>query len=207
MGNMDDEHRKRLGQEVIARRTELGMTTTKALADKAKLSPRMLGDVENGRRQNFSAGAKAQIEHALDWMYGSIDDVLAGAHPTVVVSQPRTPRQGGTSIQVDLTAIPGDALLEELRRRMRSDLEYLSSKPVGRWTGLIELVEREVDDGLDNETSAGASPEERQAQEAASGPSAGKNPEPVRAPWSADTPYGVGEPPREGLRDHGGDGH
>ena len=59
------------------------MVTTKALAEKAKLSPRMLGDVENGRRTNFSTGAKAQIEHALNWMYGSVDDILAGYNPTV----------------------------------------------------------------------------------------------------------------------------
>lgn len=75
---MESKHRKQLAQAVIARRTELGMLTTKALADRAKLSPRMLGDVENSRRDNFSPGAKAQIERALRWDPGSIDSVLSG---------------------------------------------------------------------------------------------------------------------------------
>lgn len=79
---MEADNRKRLGRLVIARRTELGMRTTKALAEQADLSPRMLGDVENGRRENFSAGAKAQIERALQWQPGSIDAALAGDNPT-----------------------------------------------------------------------------------------------------------------------------
>jgi hypothetical protein len=80
---MDGSDRKRLAREVISRRVELGMKTTKALADKAGLSPRMLGDVENGRRDNFSPGAKAQIERALRWDAGSIDAVLGGKSPRV----------------------------------------------------------------------------------------------------------------------------
>lgn len=80
---MESTNRKRLAQAVIARRVELGMTTTKALAEEAKLSPRMLGDVENGRRDNYSDGAKAQIERALAWDSGSIDAVLAGKTPFV----------------------------------------------------------------------------------------------------------------------------
>lgn len=75
---------KRLADKVIARRVELGMHTTTALAERSKLTPRALGDVENARRTNYTRGTKAQIEHALDWVYGSIDDILAGKDPTVV---------------------------------------------------------------------------------------------------------------------------
>ncbi|MCV7275728.1 helix-turn-helix domain-containing protein [Mycolicibacter arupensis] len=79
---MESDNRKRLGGAVVARRTELGMRTTKALAELANLSTRMLGDVENGRRSNFSPGAKAQIERALQWEPGSIDSLLAGGEST-----------------------------------------------------------------------------------------------------------------------------
>lgn len=79
---MEGNDRKRLARLVIARRVELGMHTTKALAKDAGLSPRMLGDVENGRRDNFSSGAKAQIERALRWDPGSIDAILRGGDPT-----------------------------------------------------------------------------------------------------------------------------
>lgn len=81
IADMEADNRKRLASAVSARRIEKGMPTTKALADRAKLSARMLGDVENGRRDNFSGGAKAQIERALDWRAGSIDAVLAGGDP------------------------------------------------------------------------------------------------------------------------------
>lgn len=84
IAGMEADNRKRLGRAVIARRTELGMRTTKALADRADLSPRMLGDVENGRRDNFSAGAKAQIERVLKWQPGSIDRVLRGDEPNPI---------------------------------------------------------------------------------------------------------------------------
>lgn len=89
IADMESDNRKRLGHAVVARRTDLGMRTTKALAELADLSPRMLGDVENGRRDNFSPGAKAQIERALQWEPGSIDAVLAGGDPTPMPSPPR----------------------------------------------------------------------------------------------------------------------
>jgi transcriptional regulator with XRE-family HTH domain len=173
MSGMSEEDRKRLGREVIARRTELGMTTTKGLAEKAKLSARMLGDVENGRRQNFSPGAKAQIEHALDWMYGTVDDILAGDPPTPIPDVRSDGRQEplGIVMQVDLTAIPGDALVEELRRRLRSDFDYLSSKPVRRWTGLIEIIETKGDEDVVEATTEPDAPGEAvQAQEESAGP-------------------------------------
>lgn len=74
---------KQLAQQVISRRTQLGMKTTKALADAAGLTARMVGDIENARRENYSAGAKAQIENALHWTPGSIDDILSGREPGV----------------------------------------------------------------------------------------------------------------------------
>ena len=84
---MEANNRKRLGVAVVARRIELGMRTTKALSEKTDLTPRMLGDLENGRRDNFSSGTKAQIERALQWAPGSIDSTLAGGDPTPIPSE------------------------------------------------------------------------------------------------------------------------
>jgi transcriptional regulator with XRE-family HTH domain len=72
---------KRLGARIVRRRVELGMKTTKALADQTGLTPRMLGDIENGRRTNYSPGTIAQIEIALRWVAGSVHTVLAGGDP------------------------------------------------------------------------------------------------------------------------------
>ena len=81
---MTGQDGKRLGEYVVQRREQLGMRTTKALADKVKMTPRALGDVENGRRTNYSAGTKARLEIALEWRPGSIDEILAGGEPKPV---------------------------------------------------------------------------------------------------------------------------
>lgn len=98
IGGMEAENRKRLGQAVVARRIELGMRTTKALSEEASLTPRMLGDLENGRRDNFSGGTKAQIERALQWKPGSIDATLAGGDPTPILGGIVLPEPEGHSL-------------------------------------------------------------------------------------------------------------
>lgn len=73
---------KRLAQLVVSRRVQLGMKTTKALAEAADLTPRAVGDIENARRTNYSPGTRAQIENALRWTPGSFNSALAGGEPT-----------------------------------------------------------------------------------------------------------------------------
>jgi hypothetical protein len=74
---------ERLARLVVGRRIQLGMKTTKALSDRSGLTTRALGDVENARRDNYTAGTKAQIETALEWAPGSIDRILSGGAPDV----------------------------------------------------------------------------------------------------------------------------
>ncbi|OYN76850.1 hypothetical protein [Mycolicibacterium sphagni] len=100
---------KRVADKVIARRVELGMLTTTALAKRANLTPRALGDVENARRTNYTQGTKAQIEYALDWVYGSIDDILAGHEPT-----PADPS--------DTTTTPVDPIGDQINQQSLHDL-------------------------------------------------------------------------------------
>ena len=73
---------KRLGDLIVRRRIDLGMKTTKALAEASGLTSRMLGDIENARRTNYAAGTRAQIENALRWAPGSIGAILTGGDPT-----------------------------------------------------------------------------------------------------------------------------
>jgi transcriptional regulator with XRE-family HTH domain len=84
----------RLGDRIVRRRTELQMRTTVALAARTGLTPRMLGDIEKGRRQNYSPATKARIEAALDWEPGSIAAVLAGLEPTAIRSPPANDDDG-----------------------------------------------------------------------------------------------------------------
>lgn len=79
---MSIENAKRLGQLVKRRRVQLCLQTGKALADAAHLTPRVISDIEVGRRTNFSGSTKAAIEDKLLWEVGSIDAILSGGDPT-----------------------------------------------------------------------------------------------------------------------------
>lgn len=82
MWNMAGMDWKRVGEYVVQRRTELGMRTTKAFAERVHLTPRMLGDLENGRRDNYAASTLASIEMALEWYPGSIKSIAKGGDPS-----------------------------------------------------------------------------------------------------------------------------
>lgn len=85
-----EAHAERLGRLVRARRKRLQLHTATDFANAAHVSTRLIGDLETGRRANFSAANKAAIEEVLQWEYGSIDDTLGGGEPTERVI-PATP--------------------------------------------------------------------------------------------------------------------
>lgn len=71
---------ERLGQIVGARRAELRLTREE-LAHEARVSSRVLGDIENARRTNFDATTLMRLESALGWRRGSVEAVLRGDDP------------------------------------------------------------------------------------------------------------------------------
>lgn len=73
----------KVGHHVRARRNELRLTTEQ-LAKRAKVSARLLGDLENGRRDNYDAQTLIRVEHALRWVQGSIAGILNGGEPVSV---------------------------------------------------------------------------------------------------------------------------
>lgn len=83
----------RLGQLVVARRVELGMRTSAALAEAANLTVRVIGDLESGRRSNFSQTTTASIEHALEWDIGSLKLALQGGQPRPIRRRHVTPQE------------------------------------------------------------------------------------------------------------------
>jgi transcriptional regulator with XRE-family HTH domain len=72
----------RLADLVVERRRELGHMTTSAFAEASGLSRRLLGDIERTARDNYDQVTLAQLEVALGWAKGSIQEVLAGGEPT-----------------------------------------------------------------------------------------------------------------------------
>lgn len=117
MGGMTGAEWKRVGAHIVQRRIELGMKTTKSLAERTGLTPRMLGDIENARRTNYSAGTIAQIELALKWRPGSITDILAGGEPSPVEELEAAPgRRYGFRARSELAGGPDLATVEQLLR-------------------------------------------------------------------------------------------
>lgn len=71
---------KRLGKLVQARRIELGYSTREKFVEQLGFSYRVLTDLENGNRKLGSASYR-DVETALRWATGSIDEVLLGSDP------------------------------------------------------------------------------------------------------------------------------
>lgn len=72
---------KVLGRKVKRRRVKLQMKYAKDLAKKMDITPRVVGDIENGRRSVSEATYDA-LELVLEWAPGSVDQILAGGEPT-----------------------------------------------------------------------------------------------------------------------------
>jgi len=116
---MSDVHSKRLGQLVRARRKRLQMHTVADLAAAAQVSLRLVGDLETGRRNNFSEANKAAVENALAWQNGSIDDTLNGGDP-IELDEAHIARVRGASLAASSSA----GLFENLAHTaLRLDLQ------------------------------------------------------------------------------------
>ena len=89
---MSETNAERLGHRVRLRRAQLRIHTAKALADRAHVTPRLVSDLEGGRRTNFSGSTKAAIEDVLLWEPGSIDITLTGGEPIPLETAPADQR-------------------------------------------------------------------------------------------------------------------
>lgn len=106
-----NEDLTRLGSYVTSRRTECGYRTRKDLGNVLDFDYRVLSDIENGDRK-AGAGSYAMLENALRWKPGSIAAILKGKEPTPIPDDP--------TIVVDLSLVPDDDLVDELRGRLRA---------------------------------------------------------------------------------------
>ncbi|MCF2705840.1 helix-turn-helix domain-containing protein [Arcanobacterium haemolyticum] len=67
-----------LGTLVRNRRLNLGISTSRELAEMVRVSARLIGDIENGRRSSYSANTLVRLDNALQWEPGSSSDILNG---------------------------------------------------------------------------------------------------------------------------------
>lgn len=69
---------QRLAKAVTDRRAELGYRTREAFVAATGLSRRLIGDIENGRRDNYDQITLSRLEDALRWKRGRVNDLLQG---------------------------------------------------------------------------------------------------------------------------------
>jgi len=106
MNRLEQSGEERLGHYVMVRRTELGYNTRQDLANVLGITIRTLSDIEHGIRR-ASPGSYAMLEAKLGWKPGACTAILAGLEPALI----------NETIPTNLTNIPTDELLLELRRR------------------------------------------------------------------------------------------
>jgi transcriptional regulator with XRE-family HTH domain len=71
----------RVGRYVVARRTDMGFDLRAEFAAHAKITTRVISDLENARRGNYDQVTIAKLEKALGWATGSVDRIAAGGEP------------------------------------------------------------------------------------------------------------------------------
>lgn len=124
---------KRLGKEIAIARVLQGYGTAKELAIAMGVTPRVIGDLENGRRDNYAASTKIKLEHVLGWGPGSIESILAGGEPlpteepAPVSSRLQAESERQASAQLELSKESTEELVQgihqrvgELRRRVET---------------------------------------------------------------------------------------
>lgn len=72
-----DAARRRLGEMIKRARIGLGIGSRDALAETAKVSKRVIADLESGARDNFSGRVLARIEDTLGWARGTVDLIVS----------------------------------------------------------------------------------------------------------------------------------
>lgn len=82
---------KRLGETILKRRESLRLTQADVQA-RGGPSLKTQSLVERGVVESIKRQTKSAYEHALGWTRGSVDDVLAGGHPTLAGSASATSR-------------------------------------------------------------------------------------------------------------------
>lgn len=106
---MTERTQTRLGQEMDARRVELGMSWKQLARAAGDLAISTIDAYRFGDRKP-SAVKRAQLEDALEWERGSIDQVLAGGEAV-----PRA-RPSGDDNDVSVLQSKLDEVLDRLRR-------------------------------------------------------------------------------------------
>jgi hypothetical protein len=131
---MADEDWQRLADDIVARRTALGMRDRRALAAVTGVTDRTLGKVETGRR--VSASTLGTLENHLGWAPGSCRRILAGGEPLVPAAGSGRLQYDDPTLQhiADVPGLPPDVVrgLIALARNWREHQDERGEPPQRR---------------------------------------------------------------------------
>lgn len=86
---------RRLGAAVTARRIALNYATQVAFAAASGLGPRLVNEIENGRRGSYHPATIAALETTLRWETGGVARILDGEQPVEVAAPDPEPAPNG----------------------------------------------------------------------------------------------------------------
>lgn len=69
---------QKLAQQVKQRRYQVRLETSKALAEEMGITPRLVSDIENGKRESYSSKTLLALDKVLRWEPGSSEGLLNG---------------------------------------------------------------------------------------------------------------------------------
>lgn len=130
---------KRLGVRITQARVARGFMTAKDLAKDMGVTPRVIGDLENGRRDNYGSVTLAKLEQSLGWEPGGAKMLLGGGEmlstPTGgrAVSRVQEEAQRSAEVRYALSKETAEELVQgikdrvdELRRRVETADQLLA---------------------------------------------------------------------------------
>jgi transcriptional regulator with XRE-family HTH domain len=131
MAEGSDQARQRLGELVLARRHELGLSLREAARRAGIMRPTWTG-MEHGSRRT-AAYNFAAIERALDWRSGSIEAVLAGGQPEASHS---------LTSSTEASPVPDDGA--EQRDGAGGDSDGTAMSAGVRWSDVVAVLDDQL---------------------------------------------------------------
>ncbi len=136
---------KRLADKLVARRVELGYANRaewfRHLDIDDRSGPRRgIEGIEAARRTNYSPSTRAQIEHWYGWGTGSIDLVLGGGEPLVLIPVDRPSHAASITSLADVQRSVQDEVSVDAAIRSIRDLLGLAAEAVDTYDRALMLM-------------------------------------------------------------------
>ena len=91
-----------LAEQVVKARLRKGYSTQESLAKRVKVCSRLIGDLENGRRESYAKRTLQRLDNALSWENGTAQSILSGeiTQPNISTDYSITQDIGGNQVLI-----------------------------------------------------------------------------------------------------------